>query len=184
VLLLDLLQKLKPESVVDIGCNMGGYAVLAAQNGVKVTAFDTDEDSVAMLYKLAKEKNLNILPLIMDVTNPSPRLGWRSIQYPSAIERFRSEGALALALIHHLAISQNQTFDRITEELSDYCDKWLITEFVPPTDPRSQELLLTCRRDMTWYTLEGFISSLRKKFRKVTTFESAPAGRTICLCEK
>ncbi len=152
-----LLQELKPKNVVDIGCNMGGFAVLAADQGASVTAFDTDEDSVNMLFTLVKEKDLKILPLVMDVTNPSPASGWRSVQYPSAVERFKAEGALALALIHHLAITQGQPFDRIVEELSDYCEKWLITEFVPPEDPRAKEILLTCRRDMSWYTKEGFL---------------------------
>jgi len=180
----ELLQDLKPKTVADIGCNMGGYAVLAARQGASVTAFDTDEDSVTLLYRLVKEKNLNILPLVLDVTNPSPAAGWRSMQYPSAVERFRAEGALALALVHHLAITQGQSFDRIVEELADYCEKWLITEFVPPDDPRTKEILLTCRRDMSWYTLQGFLSSLESKFKKITTFDSHPSGRVLMLCEK
>ena len=61
--------KLKPKTVTDIGSNMGGYAVLAAQSGASVTAFDTDEDSINMFYKLVKSRKLNILPLVMDVTS-------------------------------------------------------------------------------------------------------------------
>jgi SAM-dependent methyltransferase len=179
-----LLRDLKPKTVTDIGCNLGGYAILAAQHGASVTAFDTDEDSINMFYQLVKAKNLDILPLVLDVTNPSPATGWRSKQYTPAVERFKSEGALALALVHHLAITQGQSFDRIVEELADYCKKWLITEFVPPDDPRSKELLLTCRRDMSWYTLGEFLSSLESKFGKVTTFESHPSGRILILCEK
>jgi len=178
-----LLQDLKPKTVTDIGSNMGGYAVLAAQNGAFVTAFDTDEDSISMFYRLIKDKKLNILPLVLDVTNPSPPTGWRAIQYPPAIKRFKSEGALALALVHHLAITQGQAFDRIVDELVDYCDKWLITEFVPPEDPRTKEILLTSRRDMSWYSLEGYLAELNKKFKKTTTFDSYPSGRTLILCE-
>ena len=99
-------------------------------------------------------------------------------------ERFRSEMGMALALEHHLAISQNQTFDRIVETLDDYCQKWLITEFVPTTDPRVQELLLTNRRDMSWYTLENFLQALEKRYKKVETYPSHPDGRVLCFCEK
>ena len=178
-----LLKDLQPGTVTDIGCNMGGYAILAAKQGASVTAFDTDEDSVEMLYQLVKTKGLKILPLIMDVTNPSPAAGWRSMQYPSAVERFRAEGAMALAIVHHLAITQGQSFSRIVDELSDYCEKWLLTEFVPPEDPRAKEILLTCRRDMSWYTLEGFLATLKTKFKEVTTFDSHPSGRVLILCK-
>jgi hypothetical protein len=92
--------------------------------------------------------------------------------------------ALALALVHHLAITQIQTFDRIVLTLSEYAEKWLITEYVPLEDPRSQELLLTNRRDMSWYSLDAFVLSLKKEFPKVTTFPSSPAGRVLCFCER
>lgn len=179
----ELIEKLHPKTVVDIGCNQGGYSILAAQHGARVVAFDNDEDSVSLLYKLAKEKNLSILPLTGNVLYPAPQCGWRAQEFPSAPVRFRSEMALALALVHHLAITQIQTFDRIVLTLSEYADKWLVTEFVPLDDPRSQELLLTNRRDMSWYTLEAFIDSLKKKFSKVITFPSFPEGRVLCVCE-
>ena len=180
----ELLEKFKPRTVVDIGCNQGGYSILAALRGAQVTAFDNDEDSVSLLYKLAREKQLTILPLVGDVLYPAPQCGWRAQEFPAAPVRFRSEMALALALVHHLAITQVQTFDRIVMTLSEYADKWLITEFVPLEDPRSQELLLTNRRDMSWYTLDGFIAALKKEFKKVSTYPSYPEGRTLCLCER
>ena len=179
-----ILQERKPKTVVDIGCNLGGYSIIAAQVGSKVIAFDTDEDSITLLYKLAKERNLDILPLVSDVLYPSPQSGWRGVEFLSSPNRFRSETAMALALIHHLAITQNQTFDRIVTTLSDYCEKQLITEFVPIEDPRSQELLLTNRRDMSWYSLEAFLDALNKEFKSVTTIPSFPIGRTLCICEK
>lgn len=180
----DLLKQFKPKTVVDIGCNQGGYSILAAQQGAQVTAFDNDEDSIVLLYRLAKEKQLNILPLVGDVLYPAPQSGWRSQEFAAAPARFRSEIALALALVHHLAITQIQTFDRIVLTLSDYAEKRLITEFVPLEDPRSQELLLTNRRDMSWYTLDGFTTALKKAFKKVTTYPSHPEGRVLCLCER
>jgi hypothetical protein len=180
----DLLERCKPATVVDIGCNQGGYAVLAAQAGARVAAFDTDEDSVNLLYRLARERGLPILALCGDALYPSPRAGWRGVEFPSAPERLRSQMALALALVHHLAISQVQTFERIVQTLGDYSERWLITEFVPLEDPRSQELLLTNRRDMSWYCLENFLDALRKEFSIVETFPSYPEGRTLCFCQK
>lgn len=180
----ELLSRCNPVTVVDIGCNQGGYSIQAAQAGAKVVAFDTDEDSVNMLYRLAKLKNLPILPLVGDVLYPSPQAGWRGVEFPAAPARFRSEMAFALALVHHLAITQIQTFDRIVQTLSEYAGRWLITEFVPLEDPRSQELILTNQRDLSWYHLEGFISALKKEFATVETFPSYPDGRTLCFCQR
>lgn len=183
-LVAGLVERCQPMTVVDIGCNQGGYAILAAQAGAKVVAFDTDEDSVTALYHLASEKKLNILPLVGDVLYPSPRAGWRGEEFPSAPQRFRSQMAFALALVHHLAITQIQTFDRIVRTLADYTERWLITEFVPLEDPRSQELLLTNRRDMGWYRLEFFLDSLKKEFSQVEIYPSYPDGRILCFCQK
>lgn len=179
-----ILDHYNPQTVVDIGCNQGGYAIMAALNGVRVVAFDTDEDSVGSLYQLAKKKQLDIMSLVMDVTTPSPQCGWRGIQYPAAPVRLRAEMAFALALVHHLAITHGQTFERIVQTLGDYCEKWLLTEFVPLNDARSLELMTTHRRDMTWYSLENFLAVLQRSFSKVETFPSYPDGRTVCFCQK
>jgi hypothetical protein len=179
-----LLEQIKPATVVDIGCNQGGYSILAALRGSKVIAFDTDEDSIASLYQLSKQKNLSVLPLVMDAIYSSPQCGWRGVQYPSAVERFKSELALALALVHHLAITQSQSFERIVQILSDYSTKWLITEFVPLDDDRSQEISMTNKRDLSWYTLDGFLQALGKHYKRIETLPSYPEKRVLCICEK
>jgi len=180
----DYIEKCKPASVVDIGCNQGGYSVIASRSGAKVIAFDSDEDSISLLYRLVTEKNLNILPLVGDVVYPSPASGWLGREFKPAQERFRSEMALALALVHHLAITQHQTFDRITYMLAEYTSRWLVTEFVPITDPRSREISRTARRDLSWYTLENFVDALKKVFRTVDLVPSHPEGRVLCFCER
>ena len=179
-----ILWDCRPETVVDIGCNQGGYSILAANAGARVTAFDTDDDSIAMLHKLAGEHHFQILPLVMDFLSPSPACGWRAMQYAAAPQRFKSDMALALALVHHLAITQRQTFERIVPALADYADNWLLTEFVPLDDPRAREISVTQQRDMSWYTLDGFASALRTVFSRVELFPSHPEGRTLLLCTR
>jgi hypothetical protein len=180
----DILEKIRPKTVVDIGCNRGGYSILAAQRGAQVIAFDTDEDSVAFLYETAKEKQLPILPLVMDFLNPSPGCGWRTQQFAAAPSRFRSEMALGLALVHHLGITQRQTFERIVLALADYAETWLLTEFIPMDDPRVQELMATHRREMDWYSLENYLEALSGPFSRIDTFPSHPEGRILILCQK
>lgn len=181
---LRILETCRPKTAVDIGCNLGGYSLLAARLGARVTSFDADEESVGLLYRLVRKENLNVLPLVMDVLNPSPACGWKMKEYASAPQRFRSEMALALALVHHLAITQHQTFERIVPALADYTEQLLLTEFVPLDDLHVQELLATLRRDMSWYSLKCFIEALKQEFSKVETFPSYPEGRTLILCKR
>jgi hypothetical protein len=92
--------------------------------------------------------------------------------------------AFALALIHHLAITQRQNFERIVVGLADYSEKWLLTEFVPLTDPRAVEIMLSHTRDMRWYTLGNFCDALKRAFSSVEVFPSYPDGRILVLCSK
>lgn len=180
----ELIEKCEPASVVDIGCQQGGYAILASQQGAQVTAFDTNDKSISLLYKLAREKDLNILPLVGDALLPTPASGWRAQEFPPANQRLQAQMALALDLVHQMAITHIQTFDRIVLTLSEYAEKWLVTEFIPLEDARCQELLLSIRRDLSWYNLDNFLTSLRKEFSSVTTYPSSPSNCTLCFCKR
>ena len=100
-----VLDRCRPETVTDIGCNTGGFSVLAARAGARVVAMDADADSAALVYAAAKARALPILPLVMDVAVPSPACGWRGEEFAPAAARLRSQMAFALALVHHLAIT-------------------------------------------------------------------------------
>jgi len=179
-----ILEQKRPEVVVDIGCNQGGYSIMAANLGAKVIAFDTDEQCVSLLYHHAKEKGLDIQPLVMNVMNPSPALGWRAQQFVAANQRLSGDMVLALAVVHHLAITQRQSFDRIVSSIADYTSKWLITEFVPLDDPMAKQLLITSRRDMSWYTLDNFLKAIQLQFSSYEIFDSYPEGRQLILCRR
>ncbi len=89
----------------DIGCNVGVFSRIAAAHADSVVAMDADHLAIDKLYQALKsEKVPNILPLIVNVTDPSPNLGWRNISAKRVDERGRPELVLALALIHHVVI--------------------------------------------------------------------------------
>ena len=180
----NILRTEKPKTVIDIGCNQGGYSFIAVREGASVVAFDNDESSVSMLYLHAKKKNLNILPLIIDVMNPSPAGGWRAEQFEPSHKRFTGEMVFALALVHHLALTQRQSFDRIAATFADYSTKHLVTEFVPLEDEKTKQILRTSRRDVSWYTLDNYITALRKYFPSCHTLPSFPETRTLIICSK
>lgn len=180
----NILDCLKPRSVLDVASNRGWFSVLAAKKGVSVISVDSDESSIADLYKRALKENLNILPLVMNIVNPTPSFGWCLKQFPSAIERLRSDMTLALALMHHLVFTQWQNFERIAELFDCFTNKWLLIEFIPRDDEKSRLLLARKEDTYDWYTFENFIKVMENKYNKIEVFESFPQGRKLVLCHK
>lgn len=94
--------------VWDIGCNTGEFSRLAAESGAYVVAMDSDQDAVDALYETCKlENQQRILPLVVDLVDPSPSQGWRGQERQSLESRGQPDLVLALALLHHVVIGAN-----------------------------------------------------------------------------
>ena len=76
----NVLDELKPHSVLDMGANFGEFSMIAAMKGIDVVAFDSDHDSIDALYRTAKEKDFKILPIVMNLLDPSPGIGWCNME--------------------------------------------------------------------------------------------------------
>jgi hypothetical protein len=148
----EFLDIMKPDTVWDLGANTGVFSRLASRRGIQTVAFDVDYIAVELNYRDCLDKNeKNLLPLVMDLTNPTPALGWENRERKSLLERGPADAVLALALLHHLAISNNLPFRRIAEFLSRAC-RWLVIEFVPKTDSQIRRLLATREDIFDHYT--------------------------------
>lgn len=176
-----LLERMRPATVLDLGCNTGVFSFLAAERGARVVAIDKSEACIGRLYDEAKARGLEITPLVSDVLCSTPAFGFMGAQYPPLIERVRSEVVLCLALMHHLHISGRQSFDRIARLLDALAARHLIFEFVAMDDENID--LLGAGRAID-YDLSHVISELRRYFRNVETFESDRSTRKILLCSK
>ncbi len=181
----EILNKLKPKSVLDIACNEGWYSILAAKQGASVVSFDTDANCISRLYKYAKEeKNLNITPLVMNFMNLSPEFGWSLKQFPPATSRLKADMCFAFAIVHHLVFSQWQNFDRVIDSIDLFAKEWVLVEYIPKEDEKVKILLSRKKDIFPWYTLENFIKALSKRYKVRDTFDSYPTGRKLILCEK
>lgn len=172
-----LLAKLKPSTVLDLGSNIGWYAELAARSGAQVVATDIDEQSINLLYLRTKKTKLRILPLIVDFMKSTAS----NIAWPGASERLKCDVVLALALTHHLVFKNHLYFDTIAEELNKFSKKWLIVEFVPPDDKYIKNWI---KEEHYWYSLDNFVTSLNKFFRRIEILDSAPFPRKLIFCQK
>jgi len=137
------VKEIQPERAWDLGANNGEFSRLASEQGVDTVAFDIDPAAVEQNYRqIRAEKEQNLLPLVLDLTNPSPAIGWHNRERDSLVERAPVDVVMALALIHHLAISNNVPLTQLAEFFHEL-GRWLVIEFVPKSDSQVQKLLIS-----------------------------------------
>jgi hypothetical protein len=159
------VRRTPPGVVLDLGTNDGAYALLAAAHARAVVACDFDEVVVDALYrKLRAGGPANVLPLVVDLTDPSPALGWANRERASWHERVRPDVVLALALVHHLAIGANVPLPMVVDWLRSFGAR-VVVEFVDPDDPQSQRLLANKPAGLfVDYTRQNFEVLLARRF--------------------
>ena len=160
-----LLRGTLPRVVWDLGANTGDYSRVAKEMAETVIAFDIDPAAVERNYRAVRASNeQKILPLLADLANPSPALGWAHRERRSLEERGPADALLALALVHHLAIGRNVPLERIAEYFARL-GRALVIEFVPKSDSQVQRLLRSREDVFVDYHREGFETAFRRHFR-------------------
>jgi hypothetical protein len=183
-LVRQLMSQTGASSVWDMGANNGFFSRVASEQGISTVAFDIDPVAVEMNWREVKERGEeSLLPLLMDLTNPSPDLGWDHAERSSLLGRGPADVVLALALVHHLAISNNVPFSRLARFFAR-AGRWLILEFVPRGDSQVERLLITREDVFPDYTREGFESAFSKEFEIVRTEPIAGSERILYLLRR
>lgn len=160
----DFLKKLDPNLVWDMGANTGFFSRLASNKEIPTISFDNDHAAIERNYRDVRAKGERyILPLVIDFTNPSPALGWGNQERMSFLQRGPCDTALALALIHHLAISHNLPFASVASLFASIC-KSLVIEFVPKEDSNAKRLLVARKDIFSGYTRAAFEEAFETYF--------------------
>lgn len=178
------IKEIPLKTAIDVGANEGEFSELLAQKNINTISADFDHYSINRLYNRIKGKNAPcLLPLVIDLANPSPAIGVNNDERTSFLNRAKTEMVLALAVIHHLAIGKNIPFERIAELFSRLGNS-LIIEFVPKSDEKIQ-LMLQQKRDVYFdYTEENFLTAFEKFFSFYKKSEIGTSGRTLYLLKK
>jgi SAM-dependent methyltransferase len=165
----DALAAAQPTRVLDVGCNTGVYSNLAADKGAEVVSIDTDLQAVDRLCANLKGSGRNILPLCVDLAHPTPAAGWENREYGSFLSRCigHFDAVMMLAVLHHLLLRNQIPMDRIAALCSNLTTRHLILEWVPPTDPKFQELLRGRGAIYTHITEATFRDAFDKYFTTV-----------------
>lgn len=183
-LVKEYLQTINENNIWDLGSNDGFFSRIAASLNKDVISFDSDPNCVENNYlRVKKNSEKNILPLLMDFTNPSSSIGWANSERRSLSERGPADAILALALIHHLAIANNIPLEMISNFFASNC-KWLIIEFVPKSDPKVKELLRFREDIFPNYDINNFEKSFLMNFEIIKKNNIGNTDRILYFLKK
>jgi hypothetical protein len=164
-----------PAMLWDLGANTGVFSRIAGRGAAFIASFDLDPAAVEQNYRAVKADHAeNLMPLLLDLRNPSPALGWANSERESFEQRGPADMVLALAVIHHLAISNNVPLPQLASFLAKI-SRHLVIEFVPKSDSQVRKLLLNRVDIFPEYTVEGFERAFAAHFalrEKVSVRES------------
>ena len=167
--------------VWDLGANTGSFSRIASQKEITTISFDIDPGAVELNYlSMKKERDQHLLPLVLDLSNPSPALGWNLDERESFIARGPADAVLALALIHHLAIGNNVPLPQLASFFARIC-RWLIIEFVPKSDPQVGKLLQVRTDIFPDYNQDNFLMAFGSKFDLLSMEGIADSDRSLFL---
>jgi SAM-dependent methyltransferase len=158
------VRELPGPRVWDLGANTGRFSRIAADAGKRVVAFDIDPAAAERHFRAVRQAGrTDILPLVADIANPTPALGWAGRERRSLLERADADAILALALVHHLALTRNVPLPMLLD-LFAYLAPWAIVEFVPKDDPMVRRLLAARRDVFADYSLDAFRAAAATRF--------------------
>ncbi|WP_276481963.1 hypothetical protein [Paraflavitalea pollutisoli] len=170
--------QLSVRNALDLGANDGYFSKLLAAQGIPVIASDVDGQCISRLYREVRKKNItNLLPLILDVANPSPAIGFHNRERAAFFSRLQTDLVLALALVHHLVIGKNIPLDLLADWFRDIAPV-LIIEFVPREDEKVQQMLASRQDVFQQYTRPVFEDTFSRHFT-ITAVEPVPGTHRL-----
>ncbi|HAL91478.1 MAG TPA: hypothetical protein DCM68_00410 [Verrucomicrobia bacterium] len=183
-LVREFLLQAKPASVLDVGCNTGDYSRIAADCGASVLATDFDIGAVEQMYRRLRQEPAAITPMVVDIANPSPGIGYMNSERPPFLGRAKPDCVLALAVIHHLLVGANLPMASIRDIYAAITRKHLVLEFVPTDDVMFRKLIEFRVNLFDHVTLAHCLEVFGETFTLLRQSPIQNSPRTLLLFEK
>jgi SAM-dependent methyltransferase len=182
----EALAEFASRSVLDVGCNTGHFSAIAARNGAKVVALDYDPVVLGDVWRNARQEKLEILPIAVNLTRPSPGMGWRNQECASFLDRARGkfDAVLMLAVIHHMLVTERVPLADIIDLAAELTTNLLVIEFVAPDDSMFQRLTRGREELHKDLTPELFETECRRHFEIVRMQHVEGTTRRLYLLRK
>jgi SAM-dependent methyltransferase len=158
-----------PARVLDVGANEGRFSLLAARNGAEVVAIDSDPVVVGSVWRRAAAESLNIVPLVVDFTRPTPALGWRNRECASFLDRAKGNFDLVmmLAVAHHILVTERIPLEDLLGLADELSREYVLIEFVGPADPMFQRIVRGRDELYSHFSPDWFEAAARTRFELV-----------------
>jgi hypothetical protein len=156
--LLEIINELKDiQTVIDLAGNEGYFSFLLSKetNLRNIILVDYDENAINTAYLNIKELNSkNVTPLLLNFMFTPDLLG--------TSKRLKSDVVVALAVTHHLLLTDNFSLSSIFERFIMFSNKYVIVEFMPLGLWSIETKIL--QKLPEGYTVEWFRNELVKHF--------------------
>jgi SAM-dependent methyltransferase len=188
---VDALRDFPPRRILDVGANTGHFSAMAARAGASVVAIDGDSAVAGQLWRRAVTEKLDILPLVVNLAQPTPPTGWRNLECPSFLDRasgaFGGGGfdmVMMLAVVHHMLATERVPLPEIVNLAADLTRDFALIEFVDCEDPMFRRL--SRGRDELYAALHAdlFERCVTSRFAIVRQCAIAGSKRTLYLLRK
>ena len=182
----EALNEFPSRSVLDVGCNTGTFSALAARSGAKVVSVDYDPIVLGDVWRNARKQKLDILPLAVNITRPSPGTGWRNEECSSFLSRAHGkfDAVLMLAVIHHMLVTERVPLADILGLAAELTTNILVIEYVAPDDSMFQRLTRGREELHKDLTTELFESLCQRHFEIVRVQHVEGTARRLYLLKK
>jgi ribosomal protein L11 methylase PrmA len=169
----------QPGMLWDLGCNTGDFSMTALDAGAGyVVGWDNDLGALDIAFARSREAGTRFTPLYGDACDPTPAQGWAEQERAGWQGRGAVDAVLALALIHHLAITNNVPLGAVVSWLVDLAPCGVV-EFVGKEDSQVQGMLGLRDDIFPDYTLESFLGLLGGRAKIVERLSLSPGGREL-----
>lgn len=179
----DALALSRPRQVLDVGANAGHFSILAEKSGASVVAIDSDPAVVGAIWRKAHAGRLDILPLVVDLTRPTPATGWRNQEGESFLDRAKGgfDMVLMLAVIHHMLVTERVPLEDLLDLVAEITQDCTVIEYVAPDDPMFKRIVRGREALYSHLTRDRFEAAAARRFELVRSSQIGGLHRWIYL---